>query len=156
MKGKFPLLPLMLLVLAWAGCSVDDTGQSSREGFSPSSARVVESTDRPSPGNTTVVSGTLIDTHCYGEDRRHVGLGHDRAQGFVPGCAALCARYGYPVGVLPAAMSGRTVWVLVTSPAVLADYMAEQVRVTGQIRSEGVLIPHRIELRTGDKWTYIL
>ncbi len=108
------------------------------------------------PGDTTTISGTLIDTHCYADDHANVSTDHERPQGLVPGCAALCARQGFPVGVLVDGAPDEAVWVLVTAPAVLADYMAETVRVTGEVRSQGVLIPHRIALQRGDEWTFIL
>lgn len=108
------------------------------------------------PGDRMVLTGVLIDTHCYADDHSHVGDDHDRPQGHVPGCAGLCARQGFPVGVLVNGQEGEAVWILVSVPAVLADYMAETVRVTGEVRSEGVLIPLRIELKAGPEWTYIL
>jgi hypothetical protein len=46
--------------------------------------------------------------------------------------------------------------VLVTVPQLFADYMAETVRVRGKVRSDGVVMPDRVEVRDGDGWTFIL
>ncbi len=71
-------------------------------------------------------------------------------------CAEACANMGFPAAVLVDGKPNGDVWVLVTVPAVLADYMAEHVRVAGMVRSEGVLIPTRVEYQDGDNWLTIM
>ncbi len=149
----YRLLSIILLSGALlAGCTADDASQEQSEasGHDPLQGAATYALVQ---GDTTVISGTLVDTHCYADDHENVGPDHDRPEGHVPDCAALCARQGLPVGVL---MDDETVWVLVTAPAVLADYMAGTVRVTGEVRSQGVLIPHRVEVQRGDEWTFVL
>lgn len=113
-------------------------------------------TAEPRPGDVVTVSDTLIDTHCYASDHANLKMDHDRPEGHVPGCGAICAREGFPVGLLIDGVRDAQVWVLVTSPPVLADYMSRTVRIRGEVRSKGVLIPQRIELENQDGWTYIL
>lgn len=134
------LLPIVLLLgILLGGCSREQPGKPP-----------------PQPGETVTFTGTLIDTHCYADDHANIANDHERPQGHVRGCASLCARQGYPVGVLIDDDSDGDVWVLVTAPPVLADYMAQTVRVTGEVRSAGVLIPQRVELKHGNEWTFVL
>ncbi len=97
-----------------------------------------------------------MDTRCLSLDPANAGVDHIRPEGKVPGCARACANAGFPVAVLVGGRPEADVWVLVTAPAIFADYMAAPVRVRGIVRSQGVLIPHRVEYRDGDKWLTIM
>ena len=95
-------------------------------------------------GDTITVVGTLIDARCH-------------AEAGSTDCSGVYARQGFPVAVLEHEAPRRDVaWMLVTVPQALADYVDGTVRVTGEVRSFGVLIPHRVELRNGEAWTYIM
>lgn len=145
-----PLSIVLLSGAVLAGCAADKNSPEQREESGRSTSQSTFALER---GDTTTISGTLIDTHCYADDPDNVGRHHDRQRGHVRDCAALCARQGLPAGVLA---DDGTVWVLVTAPAVLADYMAGTVRIRGEVRSDGVLIPHRVEVRRGNEWTFVL
>lgn len=96
------------------------------------------------PGDTITVVGTLIDAKCHAEAPS-------------ADCSGVYARQGFPVAVLETQPPRQNVaWMLVTVPQALADYVDGTVRVTGEVRSFGVLIPHRVELRNGEAWTYIM
>ncbi len=112
--------------------------------------------DQPAAGDTLSVSGTLVDTRCLVLDPANAGVDHIRPEGRVPDCARACANAGFPVAVLVGGVRDGDVWVLVTAPAIFADYMAAAVRVRGTVRSAGVLVPHRVEHRDGDQWLTIL
>ena len=49
------------------------------------------------------------------------------------------------------------VWILGGYPSQLyADYMAGTVRVEGEVRSQGVILPSKVEYKNGNTWTRIL
>ncbi|GIV59486.1 hypothetical protein GQ464_006100 [Rhodocaloribacter litoris] len=111
------------------------------------------------PGDSLEVVGLLVDTNCFAGDPQNIGPDHPSPvpEGQAgPGCARFCARMGFPVAVLTGGDPGGKVWILLTNGQVLADYMSRTVRARGRVRSDGVLVPERIELRTGDGWTFIL
>ena len=107
-------------------------------------------------GDSLEVSGTLIDSRCFNLDPANVGVDHIRPEGFVKACAQACANMGFPAAVLKNGDPDDDVWVLIAVPAILADYMAETVRVRGVVRSAGILIPERVEIRDGDEWLTIM
>lgn len=89
------------------------------------------------------VTGVLIDTRCY-----------RAARAAADECLSASEGRGFPVGVVRQDAE-EEVWILVTAPQMLSDYLSKTVRVRGAVRSPGVLIPHRIELQTADGWMYI-
>ena len=95
--------------------------------------------------DTITLTGTLIDATCHAQAN--------------PDDAATCegkyVQAGYPVGVQTSA-DPESVWILVTVPQALADYLTATVRVTGVVRSEGVLIPHRMAVHNGSTWASIM
>lgn len=108
-------------------------------------------------GQSISMEGTLIDTRCYPLNKDvNRGMDHERPEGFVKACATACAMQGFPVAILRGGETDGEVWVLMTVPAVLADYMAEQIRVKGTVRSTGVLIPERVETLSDGEWLTIL
>ncbi|PIQ59935.1 MAG: hypothetical protein COV99_12575 [Bacteroidetes bacterium CG12_big_fil_rev_8_21_14_0_65_60_17] len=108
-------------------------------------------------GQSLTMEGTLIDTRCYPLNKDvNRGLDHERPEGFVKACATACANQGFPVAILRGGETDGEVWVLMTVPAVLADYMAEEIRVQGTVRSTGVLIPERVETFSDGEWLTVL
>lgn len=108
-------------------------------------------------GQSLSMEGTLIDTRCYPLNKDvNRGMDHERPEGFVKACATACAMQGFPVAVLRGGETDGEVWVLMTVPAVLADYMAEEVRIQGTVRSMGILIPERVETLSDGEWLTIL
>jgi len=59
---------------------------------------------------------------------------------------------GYPVAVV---VDSKTVWVLSESPKIFAKFLNDSVRVSGDIRSEGVLIPRTFERKSEEAWQRI-
>jgi hypothetical protein len=110
-------------------------------------------------GDTLLVSGILIDTHCYSIDKNNIGLHHNLPQsGFREDCAEYCALQGYPVAVVIQQDSqDDEVWTLMTAPQLFADYMTQTVRVQGTFRANGVIDPINVELSDGnDNWIRIM
>jgi hypothetical protein len=110
-------------------------------------------------GDTLDVTGILIETLCYSSNESNSGMNHPNP---VPEsqsgekCAQYCARQGYPVGLLTGAPR-MPVWMLLATPPLLGDYMERTVRIRGVFRSEGVLIPLRVEAEKSDgSWTFVL
>jgi len=96
--------------------------------------------------DTIVVTGTLIDVTCHSE--------MEETNGDPQACEGDYVVNGYPVGLRQDDAS--TVWMLVTVPQALVDYLTHTSRVTGVVRSRGVLVPQQIEVRDGDAWAAIL
>lgn len=108
-------------------------------------------------GDTLTVFGTLIDARCFQLDKDlNRADDHVRPEGPITACASACARQGWPVAVLEAGTPDGYVWMLSFPAPVFADYMARPVRVLGQFRSEGILVPQRVEVQSGEAWTVIL
>lgn len=113
----------------------------------------------PQAGDAIELEGTLIDSRCFPLDDRNAGPDHYRPEpeGFVTACARACAMQGFPVAVLENGDPEGNVWVLMTVPAMLADYMSQQVRISGTVRSAGLLIPDRIETYSSQgEWLTVL
>ncbi|MFQ5569938.1 MAG: hypothetical protein ACE5G0_09700 [Rhodothermales bacterium] len=109
------------------------------------------------PGDSISVTGVLVDSRCFYLDKaNNANVDHNRPEGRVPGCAKACAMQGFPVAVLEGGDVEGMVWILSFPSQVFADYMAQTVRVQGEFRSEGIIIPHRVETQTGDGWTRIM
>lgn len=107
------------------------------------------SPDRPvdyAPEDTLVVTGPLLDATCHAAMAER---GDDPSA-----CEGDYVVNGYPVGLRDD--DRATVWMLVAVPQSLVDYLTMQARVTGIVRSRGVLVPQQIEVRDGDGWAAIL
>lgn len=109
------------------------------------------------PGDSIRVGGVLIDTRCFHLDKeinRHND--HIRPEGQVAACAQACARLGFPGALLENGAVDGKVWILGGYPAqIYTDYMAQTVRVEGEVRSEGVIVPSKVEYKNGEVWTRI-
>ena len=148
------LVSILLLSLSAAGCKEQSPKARPDSGVAPLSSST--EADEPIQGDSLVVVGTLIDTRCFSLDRANLRADHIRDGQQVKACAQACANLGFPVAVLENGDPANDPWVLITVSQALADYMAGTVRVTGIVRSAGVLIPERIELQVGNEWTFIL
>ena len=103
------------------------------------------------------VSGTLVDTKCYGMNHDNVANEHtvpmaDGKMGSMPNCATACANMGIPVGLLKDGKKDGDVFVLIVPSNALADRMAKEARVTGTLAYEGGIIPGKIEVKGADGW----
>ncbi len=113
-----------------------------------------------SVGDTVSVAGTLVDTRCLATNWSNMGMDHPDP---VPtghtgeACARFCAREGFPVGLATGTKEGSRVWMLLSTPPLLSDYMAQTVRIRGVVRSEGILTPLRVEAKRPDGgWTFVI
>lgn len=146
-ERKF-LLASFTILFAFTACSIEEDIE---EYVAPESQFI--------KGDTLVVSGILIDTHCYALDKENIGHDHNLPQsGFREDCAEYCALQGYPVGVLIQEEGKENyVWAIMTASQIFADYMTETARVRGTVRSDGVLDPLDVELKDGpDSWITIM
>ena len=109
-------------------------------------------------GDSIRVTGLLVDTRCFLLDKEaNRNNDHNRPEGRVPACAQACARQGIPVAVLEGGDPEGLVWILGGYPSqIYADYMAGTVRVDGEFRSQGIIIPRTVAYKNGDTWTRIL
>ena len=105
---------------------------------------------RTLPVESITVAGVLIDTWCYTQNDES-----GRAP-WPPRVDTLCSsrsvELGYPVAVV---VDSKTVWVLSESPKIFAKFLNDSVRVSGDIRSEGVLIPRTFERKSEEAWQRI-
>lgn len=108
------------------------------------------------PVETLLRSPALFSTAAASTWTRKRRVDQVRPEGFVKACAQACANMGFPAAVLKNGDPDDEVWVLIAVPAFLANYMAETVRVRGVVRSAGILIPERVEIRDGDEWLTIM
>lgn len=102
---------------------------------------------RTLPVETLTVKGVLVDTWCYSQ-------GSDRGTRVWPpyvdtACSNQSMKLGYPVAVV---VDTDSVWVLSESPRIFAKFLNDSVRVVGDIRSDGVLIPRAFDRKSSDKW----
>lgn len=121
------------------------------------SAVVLTLSAADSPGPITV-TGTIIDTKCYGMNHDNVQNEHvvpmkDRKIGTMPNCATACAQMGNPVGILEGGNEDGKVYILVTPAGQLAEHAAKQARVTGDLAYPGGIIPMKLEVKNAQgKW----
>lgn len=133
------LLPVLLL----AGCG----GPGEEAGGAASDGAVAEgrsASDRPVGRDTLTVTGVMIDVTC-----------HARRPEAPRTCEGEYVRAGYPVGIRTQG-AADSVWILVAVPQALADYLRSPARATGVVRSDGVLVPHAIQVQTGRTWTTVM
>ncbi len=111
-------------------------------------------------GNTAkkvTVTGTLIDTKCYGMNHDNVENAHYVKKGGekmkMPNCATACANMGIPAGILKDGKKDGEVVILITPANAVADHMAKEARVTGEMAYPGGIIPGKIEVKNAQgKW----
>lgn len=97
------------------------------------------------------ISGTLVDSWCYPRltkaERTSDTLRIDES------CAEYSLKNGFPLVVV---VDTAERWILSESPKLLHKAFNRRVRVTGDIRSQGVLIPRKVSARIGGAWTTLL
>jgi len=151
MRAYTPLLPVLMVTLF----SVVSCNQENQiKEYQPAESNYTR-------GDTLTVTGMLIDSHCYALDKENTGHDHNLPEsGFRENCAEYCALQGYPVGVLNQNEEGQQteeLWVIMTAAQIFADYMTQTVRVQGTVRTDGLLDPLQVELKTGpDEWITIM
>ena len=100
-------------------------------------------------GSQITISGRLINTWCYSADDP---VQYDTSLE----CAQQTTSQGLPVAVQEPDRPIKEAWILVTVPQIFMDYMHQTVRVQGEVRSTGVLVPNRVEIETDDGWMFIM
>lgn len=109
------------------------------------------------PKNITV-TGTLVDTKCYGMmaeanfGNTHKLPGANGAMMDVPNCATACAGMGIPTGIVEGGVVGNKTYVIIASATALKDHMAKEARVTGELAFEGGIIASKIEVKEDGVW----
>lgn len=108
----------------------------------------------PETSGLVMIEGKFIDTKCFGMDEMnsentHKVPGKDGKMMDMPKCATACANMGIPTGLL---LEDGTVVILVTPTNQLAEHMAKEARITGNMVYEGGIIPEKVEVKEGEKW----
>lgn len=134
---------IALGLLVFPACQ-SDTPDAETPEESPSQTEAT-SADR----DTLTLTGTLLDVTCHAQSEEKAS---DREEPL--DCEGDYVREGYPVGLRT--NDKDEVWVLSTVPEALADYLTLTARVTGVVRSEGVFIPHEIQIRNGTDWVTVM
>lgn len=148
---KYTLLLLLIPLIAFVACNNEE---SKIKEYQSTEANYVR-------GDTLTITGQLIDSHCYALDKENTGHNHNLPEsGYREDCAEYCALQGYPVGVLikdEQDQNTEEMWVIMTAAQIFADYMTQTVRVQGTVRTDGILDPLQVELKTGpNEWTTIM
>jgi len=101
------------------------------------------------------VTGTLIDTKCYGMNHDNTENEHtvpmkDGSMGKMPNCATACAQMGIPVGLLEKGKKDGKVYIIVAPAGQLAEHAAKDARITGDLAYPGGILPKKIEVKNDD------
>jgi hypothetical protein len=94
------------------------------------------------------LQGTLISSVCY-LDNPHHPMGND--MGKKKKCGSYCLEHGDPAGLVT---KDNDFHVLVVSSMVLAPYVGQQVRVTGNDHN-GAIAVEKVEVSKDGKWEEI-
>lgn len=96
-------------------------------------------------GKEGTVEGEIVDTRCYLNMGKH-GSEHKK-------CAVACAKDGIPSGIL--AGNGK-VYTLLMASSGMAEYQAQEARVTGTIYEESSSVsPKKLEIKKNGKWVEV-
>ncbi len=112
----------------------------------------------PASPEKITVTGTLVDTKCYGMMAKanfgntHKLPGADGKMMDVPNCATACAGMGIPTGIVEGGEVGNKTYVIIASASALKDHMAKEARVTGELVFEGGIIASKIEVKEDGEW----
>jgi hypothetical protein len=68
-------------------------------------------------------------------------------------CPGDTLREGFPLVVV---VDSLETWLLAENPELFAEAISDSVRVTGQIRSEGVLVPRSVAAKIEEEWVVLL
>lgn len=97
-------------------------------------------------GQEISITGKLINTLCYG------GAKQDESDE----CAIENTKKGLPIAVFEDGKKISESWILLINPQIFTDYMNEVVRVKGEVRGKGVMMPVRVEIETEKGWAFIM
>ncbi len=106
---------------------------------------------------SVTVTGVLVDTKCYGEmpkmnkSNEHTVM-KDGQKMKMPNCATACANMGIPAAL--ATNDGKT-FTIIAPAGQLADHMEKETRITGKVAFDGNIIPEKVEVKEGRKWTEV-
>ena len=90
-------------------------------------------------------TGTLVDTRCMAMDTSNIG--NDHKGGAMKGCGTACAKMGIPVALLV----GNKMHVLAAPAPQFADYVGEEITVTGQLVGGSWIMPEKAMTASGDE-----
>lgn len=112
----------------------------------------------PAAPKKITVTGTLVDTKCYGMmPKANIGNTHklpgkDGKMMDVPNCATACSGMGIPTGIVEDGEAGNKTYVLIVSTTALASHMAKEARVTGEEVFDGGILVGKVEVKEDGKW----
>ena len=138
-----PVLLLMLALLISACQQSGDYADTAADDTPTEETTTAESADDMDTPEAVTVTGTLVDTKCYGMDNANTGNDH----GAATGCGAACAGMGIPVALLEGGQAGGTAHVLLISATALAEHMAKEARVTGMPTFQSGLAASKVEVK---------
>ncbi|MFO8232448.1 MAG: hypothetical protein R6U20_07260 [Longimonas sp.] len=91
-----------------------------------------------------------MDAQCFSQKKEELGLETALNQAGTFDCSGQFVEQGAPAALVKEDRdSGDATWILVAVPQMVRTHMGDRVRVTGQFRSKGVLVPSRIDLDDG-------
>jgi len=105
---------------------------------------------RTLPVESITVTGLLVDSYCYAKDIAS-GAAYEEAVSDTS-CFAGSTNKGYPVAIV---VDSGEVWALSENPRIFTKFLSDSARITGDIRSEGVLIPRTFDRRHEKQWQRI-
>lgn len=111
----------------------------------------------PEKAELVTVTGTFIDTKCYGmnhdnHQNDHMVMKGDKMMK-VPNCATACASMGIPAGLLEKGEKDGKVHVIIAPAGTFAQHMAKEARITGTVVYEGAIMPEKVEVKNDQgKW----
>jgi hypothetical protein len=112
----------------------------------------------PETSKKITVTGTLVDTKCYGMmPKANIGNDHkvpgpDGKMMEVPSCATACSAMGIPAGIVEGGKAGNKTYVIIASTTQLKSHMAKEARVVGEPVFGGGIIAEKIEVKENGKW----
>ena len=96
-------------------------------------------------GKEGTLEGEIVDTRCYLNMEKH-GAEHKK-------CAVACAKDGIPSGIL---VGNGKVYTLLVASSGMAEYQAQEVRVTGTIFEKSTSVsPKKLEVKKSGKWVEV-
>lgn len=94
------------------------------------------------------VEGILVVSGCQGASYRQISLTEPAKLAI----AAACAKRGVPLALLVGEGDSGELYTLVAPSPLLAEHLAKQARMTGHEIAPRVVIPQKLEIKTGAGW----
>ena len=63
-----------------------------------------------------------------------------------------CANLGIPAGIVEGGEPGGKTYVIITSATALAEHMAKEARVTGELAYPGGILASKVEVKEDGTW----